>query len=177
VKRLLAFVRRGIIIVPLLLAACAMTDVSNTTPPPALTLNAPPSLNFSGTCDQTKELEDWLQITTGLVTKFQTKMNEVAGMNRNDAYPPTLELVAMRDSSYSVMTPDCATDLELSLSDAMNRAVLALQEYVNGASSDISSAVAQANTQFDQITASQNELIQRLQTQIQTQAAQATTSP
>jgi hypothetical protein len=161
-----------------MLAACALTDVSNNaTPPPALTLNAPPSLNLSGSCDQTKNLENWLQITTGLVSSFQTKMNEAAGMNRNDAYAPTLELVAMRDSTYVAVTPDCATDLELSLSDAMNRAVLALQEYVNGASKDISSAIAEANTHFDQITASQNALIQRLQTQIRNQSQQATATP
>lgn len=164
----MTLLKRGLVVLPLLLAACALTDVNNSnTPPPPMTLSAPPSLNFSGNCDHTKDLEDWLQVTTQLVANFQTKMNEAAGKSRNDAYQPTLELVAMRDSAYVAVTPDCANDIELSLSDAMNRAVNTLQHFVNGDVTDIANSIAEINTQFDQVTASQTALINRVNDQIQ----------
>lgn len=173
---IVSVVKKCVVILPLLLAACAISDVS-TTPPPALTLNAPPSLNFSGNCNNSKDLENWLQITTGLVSDFQTTMNEAAGKNRSEAYQPTVALLALRDTAYVVSTPDCATDLELALSDAMNQAVTALQQFVNGTVSDVSSTIADINTRLDQITVSQNELIQRLNTQIANQVLQLTTTP
>ncbi len=169
--------RTGLLVTPLLLAACAITDVTTSgTPPPPMTLSAPPNLNFTGTCDQTRNLEDWLQVTTQLVSDFQTKMNDTAGKNRGDAYQPTLQLVAMRDSAYGVATPDCAANIEVTLSNTMKQAVDTLQSFVNGSITDISGAIAQANTQFDQITAQQNALIQRLQTQIQNQIKPTATS-
>lgn len=153
----------------LIVSACALNEVSPVTPPPAMTLNPPPSLIFTGKCENTKDLETWLQITTGLIAQFQTRMNEAAGKDRNEAYPITLELVEVRNAAYGVATPDCASDAQLILSDAMNQAVGALQAYVNGTASDTVGIIAEVNNRLDQVTASQAELINRVNTQIQNQ--------
>src|SRR5689334_9838275 len=124
-KRIVAF----FIAVSCSLSACALGDVVNTTPLPPITLAPPPALNLIGSCDDVKALETWLQVSTELRENFQTQMNEAAAKSKNDMYGDVANLADLRDSGFSVATPDCAADAGLKLSDAMNQAVAVFQTY------------------------------------------------
>jgi len=159
-----------------IITACALGDVSNATPPPPITLAPPPALNLVGTCDETKTLENWLQVTSELRASFQTQMNATAAKSKAEMYADVLELAALRDSSFEVATPDCAAETGIKLSDAMSQTVTAFQMYVNGDTPDLGNTIADMNGQIDQIAAMQNDLIDRMNTQFQ-QQREATTAP
>lgn len=163
--------KRGLwLLLPIMLAACALGDVPNqVTAPPPLSIPPAPSLILEGSCDTTRDLELWLQITTGSLADFQTTMNAAAAKTGAQAYEDTITMAQIRDSASIVPTPDCANDAQLQLTDTMNKAVDAFQNYVNGQTSNISSTVAELNSQFDQVIAAQNDLLARMNTQIQSQ--------
>ena len=160
-----------------LLSACALGDVVvNTTPLPPITLAPPPALNLVGSCDDTKALETWLQVSTELRENFQTQMNAAAAKNKNDMYADIVNMAALRDSSFGVATPDCAADAGMKLSDAMNQAVTAFQSYFNGDAPDLGNSVVNINNQLDSVQAAQIELIKQMDTQFQQQLL-ATATP
>ena len=66
------------IVLASLMAGCALGEVSIATSLPPITLAAPPALQLVGTCEDTKTLENWLQITSELLSNFQTLMNTAA---------------------------------------------------------------------------------------------------
>ncbi|NWG16585.1 MAG: hypothetical protein HXY41_08120 [Chloroflexi bacterium] len=154
------------LLLPLLLAACAIGDTGNPTPAPPVTLMPPSEITFQGSCTATRELEMWLQVTTRLATDFLAAMNNAAAMNRADMREAVFTMAALRDSAHQATTPDCAVDAEILLSDAMNKAVLAFQAVVNGDRPDLGNTVAEVNDQIEQVIAIQNELILRMETQI-----------
>jgi hypothetical protein len=156
-----------VVVLPLVLAACALTDVSNSTPLPPITLAPPPSVVMSGSCDTTKNLESWLQITSQLVTNFQTQMNAAAAKSKNEMYTDVYELAALRDAAFAVETPDCAEQSQLILSDAMGQAVTMFQAYVNGDVSDLGTIVADTNIKLDTVIVQQTELLSRMDSQFQ----------
>lgn len=159
-----------------LLSACALGDVVDTTPLPPLTLAPPPALNLVGSCDDTKTLETWLQVTSELRTNFQTQTNAAAAKPKNEMFSDVLNLAAMRDSSFSVETPDCAEETGMKLSDAMSQAVTALQTYVNGDVADLGNTVVEINALLDAVETEQAQLIERLNAQFQ-QRIQPTSTP
>jgi hypothetical protein len=171
-KRIVAF----FIALSCSLSACALGDVVNTTPLPPITLAPPPALNLIGNCDDVKALETWLQVATELRENFQTQMNAAAAKNKNDMYADVGNLAALRDSGFSVATPDCAADAGLKLSDAMNQAVAAFQTYVNGDIPDLGNSIVDINNLLDNVQAAQIELIKRMDTQFQ-QRQLATATP
>ncbi|MBZ0279686.1 MAG: hypothetical protein K8L97_03020 [Anaerolineae bacterium] len=171
--------QRGIwlLVLPILLAACAIGDVPNqVTAPPQLTIPAAPTLNLAGNCNNTRELEMWLQITTQLVSDFQTTMNTAAAKTASNAYEDVLRLSKLRESAYQVAAPDCAADAQVQLTDTMSKAVDAFQAYVNGQSTSVATIITELNGQFDQVITVQDDLLARMNAQIQTQIA-PTTSP
>lgn len=163
-------------LVALALAGCALADAVPPTPAPPITLAPPPEMRFEGACTNTKELENWLQITTNLVTDFQTLMNAAAAKSQGELYPDVIQLAAIRDSMFEVATPDCAADAQLLLSDAANRAVSALQAFSNGDIPELGNAITDTNTQLDQVIGIQNVLLNQMNAQFQ-QQANATAAP
>jgi hypothetical protein len=160
-----------VFLLPLVLAACALGDVPATpTPLPPITLPPPPTLTFGGNCDNTHELESWLQTTSLLLADFQTQMNQAAAQNRNEAASTVISLSSMRDSAYKAVAPDCAADLQLKMSDAMNKAVTTIQTFANGGQADVGSTVAEVNNELDSISAAQKDLMKRMDDQYQKQA-------
>lgn len=159
-----------------MLTACAIGDVpAQVTVPPQLTVPAAPSLNFIGSCSNTRELEAWLQVTTRLVTDFQATMNAAAAKTAVLVYEDVVTLIQMRDSAHLAATPDCAADAQLQLTDAMNKAVGAFQAYANGQSSSITTVVTELNTELDEVIATQNSLLAQMNAQILTQIAPTST--
>ena len=152
-----------------ILSACALGDVDNSAAPPPVTVLPPPALDFTGTCDNTKELESWLQTSTLITTDFQTRLNAAAAKSRADAHPDLIYLISARDSAFLAPAPDCAADVHLLLTDTLSRAVLTLQEYVNGTSTDISTQLAEINGLLDQIASAQGVLLTRMEAQFQQQ--------
>lgn len=164
-KRIAAIIL--LLLTPVLLAACAIGDVASaTTAPPPLTIEAPPTIAFSGTCQNRSDLEVWLQITSFLVADFQTTMNTAVAKTPADAYTDVQYLIRLRDSAFQAVTPDCAVEAQNTLSDLMDKAVESFQGYVNGTTADITGTIADLNSQFDQVVAAQNQLLARMDAQI-----------
>jgi len=157
------------------LNACALGDAINVSPLPPVTLAAPPALNLVGVCDDTKNLETWLQISTVLRDNFQTKMNTAAVKSKADMLVDVLSLAALRDSAFAAATPDCAAETAMKLGDTMNQAISAFQLYLNGSAPDLGNTITATNEQMDGVAAAQNDLIDRMTTQFQQQ--QATAAP
>jgi hypothetical protein len=159
-----------------IISGCALGEVSNATPLPPITLAPPPALRLAGTCDDTKILETWLQVTSELRTNFQTLMNIAAAKDKVAMYEDVINLAALRDAAFAAETPDCAAETGIKLSDTMSQAVLAFQLFANGDATDLGNTVTETNTQLDTIAAAQTELITRMDAQFQ-QQRQATTEP
>lgn len=155
------------------LTACALGDVAPPTPPPPITLAPPPTAVFEGACAQTPVLDAWLQSTaTFLVPEFMTTLNEAALKQRAEVYADVMRMARLRDAATDRPTPDCATELQLMLMDAMNTAVNRFQAYANGENVNIEEAAAGVIAQLEQITALQNELISRLEAQYRAEHGQ-----
>ena len=165
-----------VVLLVVILSSCALGDTDNSAAPAPVTVLPPPALNFTGSCNNTKDLENWLQTTTFITTDFQTRLNAAAAKNRADAHPDLIYLISARDSAFLVAAPDCAADVHLLLTDTLSRAVLILQGYVNGDTSDIASSLAEANGLLDQIASSQGVLLTRMEAQFQ-QQLQLTPTP
>jgi hypothetical protein len=155
-----------------LLAACTVDETSQSTPPPPITLEPPPEITLSGTCDETSALEGWLQTTSFALSSFITTMNTTAGQERAAMYENIQALAALRDSSAAAVVPDCAVGTQLRMVDAMNRAVAAFQSFFNGDQDGLGSTIGDVSAQLDQIIAEQSELIARLESQFNQQNSQ-----
>ncbi len=168
-----------VLLLPLLMGACALGDTPKPTPTalPPLTLTPPPALTFAGDCNFTPKLEEWLQLTTQLLADFQTAMNSASTLSRPEAYDKVTLMAALRDSAAAAPAPDCAATVHVALVDAFNQGVSALQSYVNGETTDTSKTIAAVNNQLDQIAATQKQLTERMQNQYQTLARQLTLTP
>jgi hypothetical protein len=148
---------------------CAIGEVSNATSLPPITLAPPPALRLVGTCDDTKTLETWLQTTNDLRINFQTLMNTAAAKDKAAMYGDVINLAALRDSTFTVETPDCAAETGIKLSDTMSQAVTAFQSFANGDTPDLGNTITEVNMQIDAVAAAQFELISRMEAQFQQQ--------
>ncbi len=149
----------------ILLSACTVDESSQSTPPPPMTLNPPPEITLSGTCDQANTLERWLQTTSFALNDFIATMNATAGQERAEMYGNILKLAALRDSTAVAAVPDCALNTQLRMVDAMNIAVGTFQGYFNGDLASLGTIIGDVSAQLDQTIAEQEGLIVRLEGQ------------
>jgi hypothetical protein len=171
------WLRKAMILLALLLTACSIGEEQSSTPAaPPLTLAAPPEITFQGDCNVTPELEQWLQITTRLAGDFYTLVNAAAALSREQVRDSIVQMSALRDALHQVVTPECAVDAEIILSDAMTQAVDAFQAYANGDRADLGNTVAEVTGKIEQAVAIQDELVVRLEAQFQ-QAQATITAP
>ncbi len=161
-----------ILLLPVLLAACALGDNPSPTPPPPITLAPPPTLTFSGNCESTPELNHWLQTTTFLAADFLTLVNDTAALEPGQMYESILRMAALRDQVSLTATPDCGQVVQELLNSAMNVAVDVFQAYANGQSSELGTSVADVSNQLETVMAMQQELIARLEAQYRQEEAQ-----
>jgi hypothetical protein len=156
------------ILLSFLLAACGSNNAP-ATPPPPITLTAPPDIQIGGLCDDTKTLEGWLEVTAPLTNRFQTEMNAAAAKSKADLFLDVISLAAIRDSVFATTTPDCALDAQLMLSDTMHQVVGALQAYFNGDRPDLGNVITEANAKLDEVISIQADLLNRMNAQFQQQ--------
>lgn len=155
-------------------AGCAIADVpggTDATAPPPLTLEAPPTAVFGGDCDNTPELDAWLQASTLFVSEFQAGINALSSQNRTEMYETVVHLSSVRDAAHGTITPQCAEPLHQLTLAMMDTAIDTLQPYVNGEIDDLGTLIPDTISTIDQIIASQNELIARLEAQFQGQGS------
>lgn len=170
--RLRGLTLTGVLLVATL-TACALGDVDRPTPPPPITLAPPPTALFEGQCAQTPALDAWLQGTaTFLVPEFTAALTEAARQSSAQAYNSVLRMARLRDAANGRPTPDCATELQLILMDAMNTAVDRFQAFANGETVDVGETAATVTAQLEQVMALQNELISRLEAQYRAERGQ-----
>lgn len=149
------------------LSACAINDASQSTLAP-ITLNAPPETVISGQCDITGELEAWLQVTARTRQDFQNRLDEAVAKNPNDVRDDIMYLVALRDTVAATTTPDCGVEVQNILTRSMSEVVTVLQGYFNKTlSTDVTSALSNAQQGLNQAEALQNDLIARMKAQYQ----------
>lgn len=144
------------------LAACSGT-LEPTIPP--LTLAPPPETMFGGDCIGTQALNDWLQISSFTASDFLAQVNTTATLPRAEVSIPVRRMVALRDNTANQPAPDCATEAQLVLVDAMNTAIEGFQKYINGDIPALTDLVADVNSKMDRVFALQNQLIAQLDTQ------------
>ena len=165
-------VRLYVFILPVLLAACALSDTPSPTDVPPITLAPPPTLTFSGSCESTPELDHWLQTTSFLAADFLTLVNDTAALDRAQMYDSVLRMAALRDQVSLTATPDCAQVVQELLHTAMNVAVDTFQAYSNGESGELGNAVGTVTNQIETVMGMQQELIARLEAQYRAEETQ-----
>lgn len=156
----------------LTVAGCAIGDVpgqAEVTPLPPLTIAPPQTAVFAGDCENTPELDAWLQSATLFVAEFQTGINTILTQDRAEMYETVVHLARVRDATHNTVTPACAEDLQRLMLDMMDGAVTTLQAYVNGDTDDLGNLLPETIATIDRIIAGQNELITQLEAQFQAQ--------
>ncbi|MBI1277074.1 MAG: hypothetical protein GC179_02995 [Anaerolineaceae bacterium] len=157
-----------LLMLPVMLAACAINDAGSKTAQPPITLNAPPAIVIEGNCEITGELEQWLQITVPTRQEFQSRLEEAAAKNAEDVHDDTLYLAGLRDTVAYAHSPDCGAEIQGVMVKAMADGVDALQAYFNHTlSTDLSTALAEARKGLSQAASIQNDLITRMRNQYQ----------
>jgi hypothetical protein len=160
------------LLLPCLLAACALGDVPNSMPIPPVTLVPPATLTFEGNCEANAELDHWLQSSSFLAADFLTEINTAAALDRGEMYEPVLRLASLRDQLNRAPAPDCAHVVHELLSVAMSAGVDAFQAYVNGDTSELGTTIADVSNQIETVMAMQQELIARLEEQYRQEQTQ-----
>jgi hypothetical protein len=150
----------------LLLTACAIGDVPPGTPVP-ITLEAPPTVIFSGDCSQTVGLDTWAQASEFFVAEFMKSVNTAATQTREAMHDTVIYMARVRDEASKVVTPDCAQDAQVMLIDSMNKAVNNFQAYANGDIASLGNIIAEIIGELDRVIARQDELKGQLETQYQ----------
>lgn len=155
-----------VLLLPVILAACAINDATTRSTEIPITLNAPPTTIYAGNCEITGELEEWLQVTTRTRQDFQLRLDEAIAKNANDVHDDTLYLAALRDTVAATITPDCGVEVQNILIQAMSEAVSVMQMYFNRTlNGDISEALKESQSGMDQATVLQNQLLMRMKSQ------------
>lgn len=157
-------------LVVLLLSACALSEESGPTPV-SVTLAPTPPLVFSGTCQDTNELEDWLERSHFSRLGFVEVLDGLSGQDRVDLQDDVNRMIDLRNQLNNFPAPDCAAQAQAILSGAMTITIDAYQTYINGDSVDLSAQVAQARTELERFNTLHLELVARFEIQIQTPAA------
>ena len=167
-----------LILLPIMLAACAINDSGTKLNVPPITLNAPAALVVEGNCNITGELEAWLQVTVPTREEFQSRLEEAAAKNAEDVRDDTLYLAGLRDTVAKTHTPDCGAEIQGVLVKAMVGGVEAIQAYFNHTlPSDLNTALAEPRKGLSQVTSIQNDLITRMKSQYQLENNMTPTPP
>jgi hypothetical protein len=168
------------VVLMIVLAACAIGDSPEAmlTQRPPVTLNAPPTPIFEGSCDLTADLSSWLQNSVFIRRDFLDSMYGAALMNQLEMRNEVIRMAAWRDQLSTIPAPECAVEAHLILLGAMTQAVDAFQAFANGDSPDLGTTVVDVRAQIDTVTALQDSLTLQLDQQYQaTQTAVGSPPP
>lgn len=153
----------------MLLAACALQEPMPVTPPPPLTIPPPPELTMTGSCDDNSALSDWLQFSIDYANQFASLVAEAGAKPAADMADDVVLMGRMRDVIAGVPTPDCAEPAQRMMIETMNRAIDRFLVYVNRDADNLDNIVAETLGQLDQISTIHDELMTRLDEQLQAQ--------
>lgn len=158
-----------VLLIALLLAACALQDVP-LTPPPPITLIPEATPVFSGSCEETRQLEAWLQSASFGRIDFMTLLEQSRDLQRGEAlYDNILLMIGRRDQLSKTPAPDCAVEAHLVLLDAMAKAIRAFARYNNGEAVDLRAAADDAEKRLQMAGVIEVELVERLEQQYENQ--------
>ena len=153
------------------LVACGNSDEPALDLPP-LTLPAPPTPVFAGTCTDTSTLERWLQTIQFQQRDFVELMDSaVSGGRASEALYLNVEQMALlRNRISEEPAPDCAENLHREILGIMQEVLDGFQEYVNGDNRNLNSLVENGHSRFNALLPQQTELLNRLDQQFQGQS-------
>jgi hypothetical protein len=146
------------------LAGCAPAQEADL---PPLTIEPPPTLTFAGDCNVDRDLADWLEYSTFYAGEFVELVSAAAAKSAAEMYDDVALMGRMRADFSGVAAPDCAQAAQELMVGAMSRAVDGFQSFINRENSSLGSTVADTLGQFDRVIALQNELMSRLEAQLQ----------
>ncbi len=152
------------------LAACAIAEQPEGTPPPPVTLAPAPAIVLEGNCDVTAGLDNWLQSTELYVIELQALINGAPNKQRGALYEDVLRMARIRDVASATAAPECVVPVHFMLMDTLNNAVDKFQAYVNGDADNLGDTIPSTLSQIDRIIAGQNELKARLEAQYRSQS-------
>jgi hypothetical protein len=120
-----------------------------------------------GSCDDMESLEGWAQTAFFLTRDFTASLNTAGQAGRGEMTEHVLKMADLRNAMANKPTPDCAVEAQNQLLMVMNEAVDTFQAYHNGELANLGSAVSDYNARIDQARALQDELIIRLNQQLE----------
>jgi hypothetical protein len=145
----------------LILAACGGVG-DQATPLPPLTLSPPTLAVIEGQCENTADLESWLQATEFSRREFIDLVDEASSKSRQRIYPDVIRLSQILISLSTRPAPDCAESAQSLIIDAMTLTTHQFQRYVNGDRDDLRQIIADARSDFDPVIRELDNLMERL---------------
>lgn len=143
--------------VSLLLMGCAVSDRPAIDRPP-LTLPAPPTALYQGSCAETLLLEQWMQPVTFQQREFAELLMTVGDQSPVDLYPQVERMAQLRDRISGLTVPDCAVPTQEAFVTVMSAVIAELQAYVNGEERDPAAITAEHQPAFADAQAMLNAL-------------------
>ena len=152
-----------------LLSACALQEPLPVTSPPPLTIVPASALTLAGTCDENRDLADWLQFSLDYVAQFASLVSEAGAKSVGEIRDDVVMMGQLRELIAHLPTPDCAEPAQRMMMATMDEAISVFVAYVNREADGLGNIVAQTLGQIDQIGVIHDDLMQRLDGQLQTQ--------
>ncbi len=149
-----------------LLAGCSLWEEPPTQSIVPLSLPPEPTLIFRGNCNNNRELADWLQYSSYYVDQFADLVTTAAAENRATMRARVLEIAALREEYAQVATPNCAEPGQRMFFNAMDRALVSFQQYVNGETNNLGNLLPEVLGAIDRIYLVQDDLRARLDAQL-----------
>jgi hypothetical protein len=151
------------------LSACALQEPLPVTLPPPLTIVPAPTLTLTGRCDENSDLADWLQFSMDYADQFATLVSETGVKAAGDMVDDVVMMGRLREVAARVPTPDCAEPAQRMMMTTMDRAIALFLAYTNREADSLDNVVAETLGQIDQISVIHDDLMQRLEAQLQAQ--------
>ncbi len=165
---MLCRIHYSLLFIALFLGACALADSPDPTPTSLpLLLTPPPEIIMSGSCEDSRTLEQWLQRTYRVRDPFVEIMNAAIDKPRDAVHEDTRTMADYRYTLGNITAPDCAEQGHRFLIDATNIAVDTFRRYANGELADVHDELSEAERLFEIFDGTHAGLSERLDSQLQ----------
>jgi hypothetical protein len=144
-------------------------DRINATTLPPLRFEPIEALTIAGVCEDSRALEQWLQVIDTHLLIYVDVINEAEDKSLFDLREDIVYLSDLRDFAVAQAAPDCAAETQRAVVDAMTITLRAFEDYVNGEDVDVTIAVQTSRDAFADVRLKVDALIEQLEVQIQSQ--------
>lgn len=144
------------------LAACGEVG-EDESPVPLVTLSAPPTLEQSGTCEDVRVFEAWLQHMSFQLDEFDRMLASIEGLSRVQLRAELARLDSVRGFAAEVPVPDCAIATGNNAIATMTGILEALAPFANDGEGDFEATVANQRQRFADVDAAMAELIAQME--------------